>query len=70
MVSGDGSITQELVTSTFKGNRESERFTCACPDRTREYVLSSPTAWESLMDAMLYIATSLQKFENGSVFDN
>lgn len=69
-IPGNGSITQELVTSTFKGNRESERFTCACPDRTREYVLSSPTAWESLMDAMLYIATSLKKFENGLFLDN
>jgi hypothetical protein len=62
----DGTVTHELVTSTFKGNRESPRFTCACPDRTREYILSSPTAWESLMDAILYIATFLKKFEHTS----
>ena len=62
----NGAVSQELITSTFKGNRESERFTCACPERSREYVLSSPTAWGSLMDAILYVATSLTKFDASS----
>ena len=57
----NGGITQELITSTFKGNRESQRYTCACPDRTKEYILSSPTAWESLMGAILHVATLLTK---------
>jgi hypothetical protein len=62
-IHNDGTITQELITSTFKGNRESERFTCACPDRMKEYISSSCTAWESLMDAILYVARSLTNFQ-------
>eukprot|EP00579_Thalassiosira_antarctica_P007101 CAMPEP_0201890682 /NCGR_PEP_ID=MMETSP0902-20130614/32733_1 /ASSEMBLY_ACC=CAM_ASM_000551 /TAXON_ID=420261 /ORGANISM="Thalassiosira antarctica, Strain CCMP982" /LENGTH=407 /DNA_ID=CAMNT_0048421609 /DNA_START=46 /DNA_END=1269 /DNA_ORIENTATION=- len=58
------SSTQEIIVNIFKGNREViERFTCACPVRAKEYILSSSTAWDSLMDAMLYLANALNKEE-------
>lgn len=51
------STTQELITHVFKGNREvHDRYTCACKVRMKEYILSSPTAWDNMMDATLHQA--------------
>lgn len=51
------STTQEIITNIFKGNREVfDRYTCACRVRTKEYILSSPTAWDTMMDATLFQA--------------
>lgn len=56
------SATQEIIINIFKGNREVvDRFTCACAVRSKEYILSSPTAWDSLIDAILYLAKALTK---------
>lgn len=56
------SWTHEIIRNIFKGNREVvDRFTCACPIRSKEYVLSSPTAWDNLMDAMLQLAKTLSE---------
>ena len=58
------SNTQEIIVNIFKGNREVfDRFTCACSVRSKEYILSSPTAWCNLMDGMLYLAKSLTREE-------
>ena len=58
------SYTQDIIVNIFKGNREViDRFTCACPIRSKEFILSSPTAWYSLMDAMLYLAKSMTNKE-------
>jgi len=59
------SSTQEIITHIFKGNREvHERYTCACPVRTKDYILSSPTAWDNMMDAVLHLAKLLTKQES------
>lgn len=51
------SWTQEIIANIFKGKREVvDRFTCACPVRSKEFILSSPTAWDNLMDAILALA--------------
>jgi hypothetical protein len=58
------SWTQNLTTTIFKGNREVEdRFTCMCPDRMKEYIISSVSAWDSLFDASLYLAKNLLRDE-------
>jgi len=57
------SWTQNLTTTIFKGNREVvERFSCVCPDRMKEYIISSVSAWDSLLDAALYLARYLLRF--------
>ncbi|KAL7545591.1 hypothetical protein ACHAWF_008943 [Thalassiosira exigua] len=62
MERGCYSWTQEIISNVFKGKREVvDRFTCACPIRCKEYLQSSPTAWDSLMDAMLHLARVLTK---------
>ena len=54
------SYIQEIITMIFKGNREvHDRYTCACPVRMKEFILSSPTAWDNMMDATLYLAKIL-----------
>ena len=54
------STTQELITHIFKGNREvHDRYTCACPVRMKEYIKSSATAWDNMMDATLNQAKSM-----------
>lgn len=51
------SWTQFVTTTLFKGDRANkERFYCICPYRSKEYIISSPTAWDSWMDASLYLA--------------
>jgi hypothetical protein len=56
------SSTQEIITHIFKGNREvHERYTCACPVRMKEFIFSSPTAWDNMMDAVLHLARLLTK---------
>lgn len=58
------SLTQEIIMNVFKGKREIiERYTCACPSRMKQYILSSGTAWDSMMDAILYLAKELTKEE-------
>eukprot|EP00986_Skeletonema_menzelii_P010652 scaffold5273_cov158-Skeletonema_menzelii.AAC.13 len=58
------STTQEIITHIFKGNREvHDRYTCACRVRTKEYILSSPTAWDTMMDATLFQAKLMTKKE-------
>eukprot|EP00984_Skeletonema_dohrnii_P006023 scaffold2130_cov106-Skeletonema_dohrnii-CCMP3373.AAC.10 len=59
------STTQEIITNIFKGNREvHDRYTCACPVRTKEYILSSPTAWDNMMDATLFQAKIMTKADS------
>jgi len=59
------STTQEIITNIFKGNREvHDRYTCACPVRTKEYILSSPTAWDNMMDATLFQAKLMTKADS------
>lgn len=61
------SWTQNLTTTIFKGNQEIvERFTCICPYRTKEYIISSRSAWDSLFDASLYLARYLLRDEFSS----
>lgn len=61
------SWTQNLTTTIFKGNREVvERFTCVCPYRAKEYIISSRSAWDSLFDASLYLARYLLRDEFSS----
>ena len=54
------SWTQNLITTIFKGNRDVvEHFNCICPYRTKEYIVSSRSAWDSLFDASIYLARYL-----------
>jgi len=61
------SWTQFLTTTLFKGDRaNTERFYCICPYRSKEYIISSPTAWSCWMNASLYLARALQRPEFAS----
>lgn len=59
------SWTQHLTSSLFKGDRtNTARFHCMCPDRTKAFILSSPTAWDAWMDAAMILARRLTTFTN------
>ena len=62
------SWTQLLTTTTFKGDRPNKkRFYCICPCRSKQYIISFPTAWDSWMNATLYMACALKRDEFASV---
>jgi hypothetical protein len=50
------SWTQFLTTAVFKGDRANkEQLYCIRSYGSKEYIISSPTAWDSWMDVALYL---------------